>query len=73
MIQKPAHDDSTAREEIGLDDDNEGQAPLFMEFIWFLKDNKKWWLVPMILIFLLLGALMMMGSGPLSPFLYTFL
>jgi len=73
MIQKPAHDDSTAREEVGLDDDNEGQAPLFMEFIWFLKDNKKWWLVPMILIFLLLGALMMMGSGPLSPFLYTFL
>ena len=73
MIQKPAHDDSAARKEVDLDDDNEGQVSLFMEFIWFLKDNKKWWLVPMILIFLLLGALMMMGSGPLSPFLYTFL
>ena len=73
MIQKPVHDDSAAREKVDLDDDNEGQASLFMEFIWFLKDNKKWWLVPMILIFLLLGALMMMGSGPLSPFLYTFL
>ncbi len=73
MIQKPTRDDSVAREEVGLDDDDEGQASLFMEFIWFLKDNKKWWLLPMILIFLLLGALMMMGSGPLSPFLYTFL
>jgi hypothetical protein len=72
MTQDPTKEQNPSVEDVDLPDD-EGQASLLTEFFWFLKDNKKWWLIPMILIFLLLGMLMMVGSGPLSPFLYTFL
>lgn len=37
-----------------------------------LWEKKAWWLVPMITVFLLLGALIMMTSGSaLSPFIYA--
>ena len=46
---------------------------LVCEFVAFLAENKKWWLVPIILMFLLLGLLILATSSPLSPFLYTLL
>ena len=37
-----------------------------------LWEKKAWWLVPMITVFLLLGALIVMTSGSaLSPFIYA--
>jgi hypothetical protein len=41
------------------------------EFLSFLRQEKKWWLVPVVLVLLVLGALMVLSSGSvLSPFLY---
>ena len=41
------------------------------EFFIFLKENKKWWLIPIITIFLLLGVLIAITSqSALAPFLY---
>jgi hypothetical protein len=38
----------------------------------FLKVRKKWWLAPIILMFLLLGALMFLAqSSAVAPFIYT--
>jgi hypothetical protein len=38
----------------------------------FLKERKKWWLLPMILVLLFLGLLLVMTSGTaLGPFIYT--
>lgn len=43
------------------------------EFTLFIKENKKWWLIPMILVMLLLGMVIVLGQGSaLSPFIYTF-
>lgn len=43
------------------------------EFILFIKENKKWWLVPMIVVMLLLGLVIVVGQGTaLAPFVYTF-
>ena len=43
-----------------------------VEFWQFLKVRKKWWLVPIILALLLLGALIVFAEGSvLSPFIYT--
>jgi hypothetical protein len=47
-----------------------------LEFIldlWkFLKERKKYWLVPMILMLLLMGLLLVFGgASPLAPFIYT--
>jgi len=42
------------------------------EFGQFLMQRKKWWLVPIILVLLLLGLLMIFAEGSaLAPFIYT--
>lgn len=37
----------------------------------FLKANKKWWLLPLILSLLLVGLLALVGGSPAAPFIYT--
>lgn len=41
--------------------------------IWmFVKERKKWWLLPMIIVLMLLGLLIVFsGSSALAPFIYT--
>jgi len=41
------------------------------EFWEFLKHNKKWWLLPILLVMLLLGALVLIGGSGIAPFIYT--
>ncbi len=44
---------------------------LIKEFFLFIKHEKKWWLVPLIAVLLIVGALIVLaGSSPLAPFLY---
>ena len=43
----------------------------FTEFWVFLKENKKWWLLPILLAFLLMGALLLAGGTGAAPFIYT--
>jgi len=44
---------------------------LAMEFVGFLKENKKWWLAPIIASILLLGLLVVLGGSAAAPFIYT--
>lgn len=44
---------------------------LAMEFVDFLKENKKWWLAPIIAAILLLGLLVVLGGSAAAPFIYT--
>jgi hypothetical protein len=38
----------------------------------FMKVRKKWWLLPIILVLLLVGALLIFAQGSvLAPFIYT--
>lgn len=53
-----------------------GQAELpprsFVGELWdFTRSNKKWWLTPLILVLLLLGALIAIGGTAAAPFIYT--
>jgi len=45
----------------------------FIKDIWqFLKERKKFWLIPMIIILLLVGILIVFGgSSSIAPFVYT--
>jgi len=44
---------------------------LIKEFFLFIKHEKKWWLIPLILVLLAVGVLMLVASSsPLAPFLY---
>jgi Family of unknown function (DUF5989) len=45
---------------------------VFIEFWYFIKEQKKYWLAPLILVFLILSALMVYSqSSVLGPFIYT--
>ena len=38
----------------------------------FLKERKKWWLLPMVIVLLLFGVLIVLTSGSaIAPFIYT--
>lgn len=47
------------------------RASVVAEFWQFLKQNKKWWLLPICLILLILGGLMLLGGTAAAPFIYT--
>jgi Family of unknown function (DUF5989) len=44
----------------------------FLSELWgFLKTNKKWWLLPIIILFLIFALLILLSSTGLAPFIYT--
>ncbi|MHC4986813.1 MAG: DUF5989 family protein [Planctomycetota bacterium] len=44
---------------------------LLQEYWDFLRNNKKWWLTPIIVALLLVGVLIILGSTAAAPFIYT--
>jgi hypothetical protein len=49
-----------------------GKMSIIKEFLSFLKVRKKWWLAPIVLFLLLLGALIVFTEGSaLAPFIYA--
>jgi len=44
---------------------------LARDFWDFLKHNKKWWLLPILVVMLLIGVLVVMAGSGLAPFIYT--
>ncbi|HEY1047203.1 MAG TPA: DUF5989 family protein [Bacteroidia bacterium] len=45
----------------------------FLKDLWqFMKQRKKFWLIPMIVVLLVLGVLLVFGSSSaIAPFIYT--
>lgn len=41
------------------------------ELVAFLRENKKWWLIPTIVVLVLLGALVVLASTGAGPMIYT--
>jgi hypothetical protein len=42
------------------------------EFWAFMKERKKWWLLPVIVVMLVVGTLLIFAQGSaLAPFIYT--
>lgn len=48
-------------------------AGSFLKELWgFLKTRKKWWLLPIIAVLLILGAIIILSEGSaVAPFIYT--
>lgn len=44
---------------------------LVQEFMYFVVENKKWWLIPILLSFALIGLLVVLSSTGAAPFIYT--
>ena len=41
------------------------------EFWYFLRNNKKWWLLPIVAILVLFGVLVLLSGTAAAPFIYT--
>ncbi len=49
-----------------------GKLSIIAEFWDFLKVRKKWWLAPIVIFLVLLGALIIFTEGSaVAPFIYT--
>lgn len=44
---------------------------LLAEFWEFLKHNKKYWLLPILLVMLMMGVLIFLSGSAAAPFIYT--
>jgi hypothetical protein len=47
------------------------ESSLLGEFCALLKHNRKYWLIPLVLILLVFGVLIILGSTGAAPFIYT--
>jgi hypothetical protein len=65
----PSKSESQTRE--FLQANKEKQLNLVQEFVLFVMENKKWWLIPILVVFALVGLLVMLGSSGAAPFIYT--
>ena len=50
---------------------DQGDVGILSEFWYFLRQNKKWWLSPILVLLLLFGAVMILSGTALAPFIYT--
>lgn len=44
---------------------------MFGEVWCFLRENRKWWLLPLIAVLVLVGGLLVLSSTAIAPFIYT--
>ncbi len=68
MMKKEPTDEPLSFEEAAAQERDES---IVREFIRFLAHNKRWWLLPIFLILLLLGVITMMTSTSAFPFIYS--
>ena len=48
------------------------KSRVLSEFVQFLKQEKKYWLVPIVIVFVLFGLLIVFSqSSAVAPFIYT--
>lgn len=59
--------------EVGMKPDNEFKKNpnFFQDLILFIRNNKKWYLIPIAVSIILLGILIALGSTGAAPFIYT--
>jgi hypothetical protein len=69
MASSSNRDDRAMRE---FADQARGRDGGLLQEIWgFLRENKKWWLAPIIIVLLGVGVLVVAGSSAAAPFIYT--
>jgi len=48
-----------------------GYGELVRELGYYLADNKRWWLAPIVLVMLVLSLLLVLAASPLGPMFYA--
>ena len=50
---------------------NGARHSLYSDFWYFLRSSKKWWMLPVLAMLFLFGALMLLSGTAAAPFIYT--
>jgi hypothetical protein len=61
-----SHKDKDFADQIG-----QKKPGFFAEFWAYLRHSKKWWMLPILAVLLLLGGLVLLSSTGLGPFIYA--
>jgi hypothetical protein len=67
MSEKKSAEDRNEFERLGEED----QLSLVGEFILFIRENKAWWMIPILLVLGLVGIMVALTSTGAAPFIYT--
>ncbi len=70
MIREEHRERGRAAREFEAEASKRGEN-LFGEMWSFLSANRKWWLLPLIAVLVLVGGLLVLSSTALAPFIYT--
>ena len=62
-------DDKSEFEEAG----RQRRVSIISEFLYFLRTSKKWWLLPILIIFVLIGLFVLIAGTPVGLWIYPFL
>jgi len=46
------------------------KSGILKEFVEFLWKEKMWWMIPLVIVFILIGLLLYFAQGSLAPFIY---
>jgi hypothetical protein len=49
----------------------QAEPGLIAEFWHFLRYNKKWWMLPILIVLLFMGGLLLLSGTAVAPFIYT--
>ena len=63
--------DDRARRREFQEEAERGRGGLFREFWDFLRYSKKWWMLPILVLLLVFGALALLSGTAVAPFIYT--
>jgi hypothetical protein len=55
----------------GEDQEMAKRTSLISEFLMFVRHNKAYWMIPIVVIVLLLAGLVYLGGTAAAPFIYT--
>jgi hypothetical protein len=50
---------------------SEQQGNIFGELLYFMRQNKKWWLLPIVVVMFGFGLLVFLSGTAAAPFIYT--
>ncbi len=67
MRKKAPSEESNDFERLG----QEKPLSLTGEFFLFIRENKAWWMIPIVLVLGLIGLLVALSSTGAAPFIYT--
>ena len=72
MVDKTEDNKGKTKAEISFAEISESkQQSLISEYIEFIRENKKYWLIPLLIVLFALSILVLFGGTSAAPFIYT--